>query len=241
MYDVIVFGATFAAAGIAEKFKEKCLVLERRLQAGYEFYGALRYGAGYDKPLRRKEASDLFEKFQKNGTPYGNDTLIYPFFKQCTTLFGTEIVSVEKNGDAFLCTVHGVDGYKTFFSKAVVDTRFHAKYALSKTFNLLMESKDFPHFDGILAKAADSEGRFVLQVPVPLSFTFQEARKEALKIVGKFSSTQKLIYSANEFDYRASDNLSPEENGVRLFPSKAFKNPVQAFEGGLILGEEMKR
>ena len=241
MYDVIVFGATFAAAGIAEKFNEKCLVLERRLQAGYEFYGALRYGAGYDKPLRRKEASDLFEKFQKNSTPYGNDTLIYPFFKQCTTLFGTEIVSVEKNGDAFLCTVHGVDGYKTFFSKAVVDTRFHAKYALSKTFNLLMESKDFPHFDGILAKAADSEGRFVLQVPVPLSFTFQEARKEALKIVGKFSSTQKLIYSANEFDYQASDNLSPEENGVRLFPSKAFKNPVQAFEGGLILGEEMKR
>ena len=61
MYDVIVFGATFAAAGISEKFKEKCLVLERRLQAGYEFYGALRYGAGSDKPLRRKEASALFE------------------------------------------------------------------------------------------------------------------------------------------------------------------------------------
>ena len=41
MYDVIVLGATFAAAGIAQQHKEKCLVIERRAQAGYEFFGAL--------------------------------------------------------------------------------------------------------------------------------------------------------------------------------------------------------
>ena len=39
MYDVIVLGATFAASGIARQYKERCLVIERRAQAGYEFFG----------------------------------------------------------------------------------------------------------------------------------------------------------------------------------------------------------
>ena len=50
-----------------------------------------------------------------------------------------------------------------------------------------------------------------------------------------------FIVENSEYLFETGYMLSPEENGVRLFPSKAFKNPVQAFEGGLILGEEMKR
>ncbi len=240
MYDVIVFGATFAAAGIAEKFKEKCLVLERRLQAGYEFYGALRYGAGYDKTLRRKEASDLFEKFQKNSTPYGNDTLIYPFFKQCTTLFGTEIVSVEKNGNAFLCTVHGVDGYRTYEAKRVIDTRCHPENCSSKRFNVLIESKEEPQFNGIACTKADTEGRYVLHIPVSLTCTFSEAAKKTLELVQAFSPAQKLILSANEFDYEISQERQ-EKDEIFFLPSKAYENPITAFEAGLICGEEMNK
>lgn len=39
MYEILVLGATYAAAGFAERYQEKCLVLESRAEAGYEFFG----------------------------------------------------------------------------------------------------------------------------------------------------------------------------------------------------------
>ena len=51
MYEVIVLGATFAAAGIAEQCKHNCLILERRAQAGYEFFGALQFDVDCESDL----------------------------------------------------------------------------------------------------------------------------------------------------------------------------------------------
>lgn len=94
MYDVIVLGASFAAAGIAKVPKKNCLILERRMQASYEFSGALQFGTAYDKPLRHKSAETLRSQFKSNAYPYGNDVLLYPILKQCDTLFSMEIVSL---------------------------------------------------------------------------------------------------------------------------------------------------
>ena len=46
-YEIIVLGATFTAAGIAQKYKEKCLIMERSTLAGYEFLSALNFGTEY--------------------------------------------------------------------------------------------------------------------------------------------------------------------------------------------------
>jgi len=48
MYEVIVLGATFTAAGIAGKLGKNCLILESRPDAGYEFFGAFHFGTGYE-------------------------------------------------------------------------------------------------------------------------------------------------------------------------------------------------
>ncbi len=240
MYDVIVLGASFAAAGIARVCGKRCLVLERRMEAGYEFYGALHFGTGYDTPLKLSEAEEMRKQFCKKTSPYGNDALLYPIFKECDIYFGTETVSVEAKGESFLCTVHGVDGFRSFEGKTVVDTRSNTKISTSKSFNLLIESKELPQIEGVSCKEADTEGRFVLTIPVPLSCTFHEARKIALKIVETFSPSQKLILSATEFDYQISKSLR-EEDGIRALPSKAYENPLLAYEAGLIFGKELKK
>ena len=62
MYETIILGATFAAAGIASRQKKKCLILEQSLQAGYEFFGALNYGTDYDVPLKTQEGQALYQQ-----------------------------------------------------------------------------------------------------------------------------------------------------------------------------------
>ncbi|MBQ3075137.1 MAG: hypothetical protein IJC26_03625 [Clostridia bacterium] len=240
MYEVIVLGATAAAAGIAAVYQEKCLVLERRMEAGYEFFGALCLGMTEPFPVDHKTV-EKFQKefFSKDSLPCGRGTILYPFFRGCHTLFGMETVSIENGGEFFTCTVHGVDGYRTYRAKRIVDTRCKISLCSAKSFNLLVESNETPRFDGILCEKADEEERYVLRCPVPLTYSFTEARKIALEVIRRFSPTQRLILSANEFDYTMKDNIPETENGMILLPSKAHNHPISAFEAGVLLGEEM--
>lgn len=43
-YEVLVLGATFAAAGLAQVPGSRCLVVDRCGQPGWEFLGALNFG-----------------------------------------------------------------------------------------------------------------------------------------------------------------------------------------------------
>lgn len=242
MYEVIVLGATFAAAGIAARCGGSCLVLERRLQAGYEFFGALQFGSGYDKKVFGKEALELHQKFlQAENGYYCCDAHIYPFFCPDHTLFATEIVSVERKDGVFQCLIHGVDGFRTFEARQIVDTRCHEKTVVSKTYNLLITSDKTPSFPNISAEKAGREDHYVLRCPVSPSCGYAEARAEAGKIIQGFSEDQRVILFANEFDYQLNKEALKNENGIRYLPSKAYENPILAFDAGLSLGEELAK
>ena len=242
MHEVIVLGATFAAAGIAARLKGSCLVLERRLQAGCEFFGALNFGSGYGKAVSGKEAQQLHRKFLQAGNGYyGCDAYIYPYFHPDHTLFATEIVSIEKNCDVFQCVTHGVDGFRTFSARQVVDTRTHGKAVLSKTYNLLIRSDNPPCFAGISTEKAGMTDNYVLHCPVSPGCSFSEARAEAQKLLHRFSEDQRVILFANEFDYQIRPEALAVEDGIRYLPSKLFENPVLAFDAGLALGEEIAK
>lgn len=207
MYDVIVLGATFAAAGIAQHYNEKCLVIERRACAGYEFFG----GSDFAK----------------------EETEIYSHFKKCHTLFCTDPVSIEKTDDGFACVTHGVQGFYTYHARKVIDTRCSASMSLSKTYNLLISSEEEPIISNCKCQKVDGKNRYVLRCPVPLSCGYAEARALTLDIIKQFSETQRLILSANEFDYRVKVGFPKTENGILYMPSKSYKNPRIAFEAGL--------
>ena len=212
MFDMIVLGATFAAAGIAHQYKEKCLVIERRAPAGYEFFGALHFAV--------------------------DETVIYSYFKSSPTLFCTELISVEETENGFACVTHGVNGYYTYYAKKVIDTRCNAEMSLSKTYNLLIDSKEVPTFSKGFWEKANGGNRYILYCPVPLSCGYAEARAEAEKILAQFSETQQVILSAHEFDYRVKEGYPKTENGILYLPSKAYTHPDLAFEAGLGIGEE---
>lgn len=212
MYDVIVLGATFAAAGIAGLCKEKCLVIERRAQAGYEYFGALDFSV--------------------------DETEIYSYFKSNNILFCTEIVSVQKNDNVFECVTHGAQGFCTYYAKKVIDTRSNAKMSLSKTFNLLIDSKEEPFFSRCYWKKAKEKNRYIVYCPVPLSYGYAQARASAQDIIKQFSKTQRVILSAHEFDYHIKEDFPKTQNGILYLPSKLYKNPQLAFEAGLKIGKE---
>ena len=212
MYDIIVLGATFAAAGIARHCKETCLVIEPSARAGYEFFGALNFTV--------------------------EETEIYAHFKHCHTLFCTEVVSVQKNDNGFACVIHGVQGFFTYYAKKVVDTRSNAEMSLSKTYNLLIESKEEPTLLNCRLEKTKRENRYIVYCPVPLSCGYAEARAAVRDLVGQFSITQRVILSADEFDYHIKEEYPKTRDGILLLPSKAYKNPKLAFEAGQRIVEE---
>lgn len=234
MYETIVLGATFAAAGIAIRQKKKCLILEQSLQAGYEFFGALNFGTDYDVLPKTEAGKALHKQFFADGvTPYMRNTYIYPILQESNVLFGTQVVSVEKNADGFVCKTFGINGYASYLAKNIIDTRCREAISCGKTYNLLMESNTQPSFDGICTESTGVHHHYVLRFPVPCSWDYSQARLHAAKTLEQFTEGQKLILQADEFDYQVMENLPDPENGIRILPSKAYKNPICAFEAGL--------
>lgn len=238
MYDLIVLGATFAAAGIAHRYKEKCLIIERRAQAGYEFFSSLNFGINYDKEVKEKESQDLQQKFLEAGENlYDCNRYIYPYLSEADVIFGAEVVSVEQTEDGFVCVAHGIDGFCTYKAKRVVDSRCSGEMCISKSYNLLIESPQAPSFSNMHCRKAEGQNRYIIHCPVPLLGGYVQARSIAQNVIEGFSETQRLIFSADEFDYQVKDGYPKTENGILYLPSKAYENPILAFDAGLGITE----
>lgn len=233
MYETIVLGATYLAAGIASRQKKKCLIIEQTLQAGYEFFGALNFGADYDATPKTQEGASLYQQFFSAGvTPYMRNTYIYPILKESDVLFGTQIVDIEKKDEGYLCRIFGVDGYSSVWAKKIVDTRCFEEISSAKTYNLLVESDTAPQIGGVMVESTGVDRHYVLRCPVPLSCDYGQARAVAEDVIRQFAEGQKLILLADEFDYQVKQALPEVINGISVLPSKAYKNPVCAFEAG---------
>lgn len=238
MYEVIVLGATFLAAGIAHKYKKKCLILERRVQAGYEFFGALNFGSHYEKEPKCQEALILKQKFLENGgSLYGCDSHVYSYLSEAITVFGAETVSVEKAEGGFICTTHGADGFCTYEGRMIVDTRCKAEMCVLKTYNMLIESEKEPEFSGVTWEKSGDKKRYVLRLPVSPSSGYVEARHALMPIIQSFSKDQRLILLANEFDHNVKSGYPKYEDGILIWPSKMYENPIIAFEAGYCIKE----
>ncbi len=211
MFDVIVFGATFAAAGIASRYLKKCLVIDSGMQAGDEFLGALRF---------LEKTADVHAALQ-----------------QCHTRFGTEIISVERTGAGYACVTCGVEGYCTYEAKRIVDTRCCTEMCLSKTYNFLIHSEEIPIFTKVTWEPTEAENRYLVCCPVPLSCSYPEARTRVMELLSQFSPSQKLVLLAGTFDYQVKSGNMQTRDGILYLPSKAYATPDLAFAAGANIGE----
>ena len=246
LYDVIVLGATFTAAGISASLGDKCLVLESRPQAGYEFLNALSFGTDYDIHVQTDQANRLAEEFHARGVFAGGIPCLFPcapalykLLQDKPVLLNMQILSVEHDADAFTVTAHGVSGYRHFRAKAVVDTRTPKEQIRSRTLNLLLSCPDgqLPALEGgIIAQPTAIPTEFILKCPMPPACDYLQARTAIAALIRQLPDGFKVNLVADCFD----DVLAaprPSQKGVQLLPSKQFANPLRAFDAGVLFAQ----
>ena len=245
-YDVIVLGATFAAAGIVEALGDRCLIIERRPQAGYEFINSLKFGCGYNKTLKTDVAKSLYRKFEQNGAFNGDRVCLFecaPHFYSLlldkNVLLSTEIVSVEKVDDLFTVTTHGVSGYRVHKAKTVIDTRTLPDEITEKWLNFIVNTDSGSKLpEGLDIKSFGYECDTVIRCKVSLDDDYKDARKKVFNLAATLQG-YKVAMVADEFEYSFKGEAVKSGNGIILMPSQSFANPLLAFDAGVILGGEL--
>ena len=246
LYDVIVLGATFLGAGIAEAVGDRCLVIERRPQAGYEFINSLKFGCDYEKPLKSSAAKSLLQNFEQNGAFNGDRICLFEcaphFYSRLLNkniLLNTEIITVEQNGDVFTVTTHGVSGYRIHQAKTVIDTRPSPQLTTAKYLNFIVNTDNNATLpDGLTVEKFGYECDTVIKCKVDLNDDFLVARKKVFDVATTLKGF-KVAMVADEFEYVFKTIDNKKVNGIIALPSQSFANPLLAFDEGVIIGGEL--
>ncbi len=246
MYDLIILGATFTAAGIAQTFPGSCLILESKPLAGYEFLSACHYGADYHIPPVSPLAQRLHRTFTEKGA-FANDRIclfdcaapFYALLEDKDVLLNTHIIHTEKTDEVFCVTVHGVNGFRTFTAKRVIDTRCNNGMICGKTYNMLIEGTgDIVLPEGVIREEWGFTHNYVLRCAVVPDATFITAHKRAMEVLETLPEGHKVILLADDFDYQVKPGYPKSENGILMLPSKAFANPILALDAGVSVAQK---
>lgn len=197
-YDVIIIGATFLSAGLAEIYKDRCLVIERRPQAGYEVFNAASFGSSYSSAPSSDEAKRLYEHFREKGAFRGGRVCLFDCasaFYSCledkNIMLGMEIVDICRKGEGFEVTVHGVSGYRTYKAETVIDTTIHKEMIAGKSLNAFINTdeelpSDIPQIDGVeTVNNRGYEGEILIKCKLSSEETYIGARKALLATIEK--------------------------------------------------------
>ena len=246
MYDLIVLGATFAAAGIAQTFPGSCLILEPKPLAGYEFLSTCHHGTDYHIPAVYPLAQQMQRTFAEKGAFAHNRTCLFdcaaPFYTLLEgkeVLLNTHILSTEKTDDGFRVTVHGINGFRTFTAKRIIDTRCNNRMCQSKTYNMLIDGTgEVTLPEGVVREEWGFTHNYVLRCTVAPEDTLITARKRAKEVLEQLPEGHKVILLADDFDYQVKPGYPKTENGILMLPSKAYPNPILALDAGIHVAQK---
>ncbi len=253
MYDSVILGATFAAAGLLSG-GGNCLVIEPGPQAGAEFLGALHFGCGYDALFKTPEAQALYEGFCEKGAVFEGRgclfpcaPLLYSCFLNRDVLLSANIVDIGKTDGGFSVTIHTVKGFRVIHTKNIIDTRCGRDNVLKKAFHAWIRPKDgkssvpgqFQNLtDGVQAVEplfGDYENSFILKLEMSECCTYDDARRELGSVLTHQLPGFRLGLSADCFAFTPKKTGVFERGGVVQMPSCGFKNPLLAYDAGAML------
>lgn len=231
-YDLIILGATFAAAGMLAAAGERALVLEPRPDAGYEFIGALARARIPAPTLQSPQAQSLQAAFAARGVyeRHGGDlAAAAPAFYAALTdkhvLLETEILSCEHGEEGWCVLAHGVNGYRRFHASRVVDTRLPEELIREKS---------------LAMRILTPEGERPVHLPVPPQADVLAARAAQRAYLQDLPADCRLLLTAECFTVHAAAPCPEErEDGIRLLPSALFDDPLLAYDAGVRLGGEL--
>jgi len=245
VYNVIVLGATFAAAGLAAVYGDACMILEDRPQAGYEFINAIKFGTDYATQPQSEEAKKMQKLLEEKGAFAEGRVNLFPFgsliYRQLTgknVLLNVKTVSIRQVDAGFEVEVYGVSGYRTFKAKRIIDTTANRIKLSKKTLNLLMA--ELPPAGILPAEALEEAwghpGQCVAKIPVAKDADYPQARQAVAAFLRQLPESCKMITFADCFDCQTEGAYPVERDGVVYLPSVGYANPVLAFDGGVLFG-----
>lgn len=254
-FDVIVLGATFAAVGLAQSLGERCLIVEPGPQAGCEFLGALHYGDGYELPLQSEAARQLRREFEACGAfadgricLFECAALLYRRLQEKNVLLNTAVAEIKKEENGFCVTTLGVSGFRRFFAKMLIDTRVQPQQVAAKTFNALIAPRkgltdaalpeDLP--PDVDVQLWGHEGDRVIRCPVAADAALPQARAALAALLQKLPQ-HRLLMMAEDFACAMNGQWPLLQENTALLPSCAARNPLAAFDAGVMFGEEVLR
>ena len=248
-YDVIIIGATFTAAGLVKAYGNRCLVLERRPQAGYEFLNAINFGTDYDTPLKSCEAKELYTKFKEKDAFDGERLclfscaeLLYRIFEGNNIMLNMEIISINKAEDGYEVTAHGVSGWRTFTAKKIIDTTVRSEMIEEKSLNILVNADKeteliLPENIKAETKRWGYEGDTLIKCFVDKDANYIAGRSQVANVIEQLPKEYKVALVADSFDHAVKPGYPKVENGILYISSCGYKNPLLAFDAGVVYGK----
>lgn len=243
LYDTIILGATFTAAGIASKSSGNSLIIDRRPHAGYEFINALSFGScGTPEPVT-EQAKALKSQFRSRGAYDSGKPCLFPcapvlyqILEDCNVLLNTEILCVDRSDAGWVVTTHSVSGYRTFRAKHVVDTRVLPHQIQSKSLNLLINRDDgtAPQLpQQWVTENWGYDADVVVKCPVSVDADYLRARTALADLLRQLPEGCKAALIADCFDYVLKEVILKESDGITYLPSKQYADPILAFDAGV--------
>ena len=245
-YDVIIIGATFSAAGMLQVFGDKCLVLERRPQAGYEFLNSMKFGK-FDKEPESKEAKEFLQKLKDKGlfTEYGVNFFdaasnLYSYLVGKNVLLNMEIMSIEKVEGGYKVVCCGVSGIREFTASKIIDTTPRKGMIEKKSINFLAGPADenkapISDFAGIKTYPSGMKLDRICKLDLGCDEDYAQARQKIydITVMDEFRG-YRLNFVADAFDITPKAPAFAEDGGITYLTSCAYENGIDAFDAGVV-------
>ena len=262
--NILVCGATFAAFGLASRYRDKVLVVDRTTTVGNEFTSTFHPGTRWHEtplsPIGQAFKDDLIKRniLTEDGRahiPALTPVLSHHIVQQgINCLLATEILSVEQSDAGFEVMLFGASGSRRLTVAQIVDTTAGRlsqpgvqPEILSKSIHAILNcAEDQPVFPDITcAGATFVQGRFPSEVYLQLALRPQDDWPSARAKLHAFWADRPealagwtLAAVAFAFHTRIAPGSVPIAPGWQWLPSAAYDNPLAAFEAGHALRVE---
>lgn len=247
-YDLVIFGATFYAAGICSAYKGSTLIIESKTKPGYEFIDAYHPGNVLEYTPVTKQGRAFVEYLKENNlfddpyilrwTPYISKKLLQ-ISGDCLLL--TDLVSVKECDEGFVITIFNTMGKSEILAQRIIDTRTIELEA--KTINLLLKGKTPSVCDRNTRCIMKYMDYSIYEINLNVDDDYPSARKKAVESFDYLRSLCEeisLVAIADEFYKKAKEAQKETAPGYIICASSYYDNPIEAYDMGAKKGEEIQ-
>lgn len=245
MYDTVLIGATFFAAGYALTAPESTLIVEPRSVVGSDFAGC--FLANPCSAANSEAAQTFLREVTKRGwldqeghphiVPFGAMLAHCLREREIPVWLETEVLHLDDR----TVTLFDRDGYKTVTAGRVIDTRpviTDGAYA-SLAVNLIGGSGD-PRCDNTAERwclKGAFDGEYYLHcrtLPQETAYAARRRIEAGIASGTRLPAGWQAATMATCLAWHYPQPVYRQENGVTVIPSASFGDPIAALEGGAV-------